>query len=97
MTEASIPEPEVKEIKDTLASLRLDSVISSGFRIGRSLAAQYVNAGKAAIDGLPCEKPDKAVAEGCKISVRGLGKIKLTAINGKTKKDRISVTIHRYI
>ena len=95
--EATIPEPEVKEIRDTLASLRLDSVISSGFRIGRSLAAQYINAGKAAIDGLPCEKPDKAVAEGCKISVRGLGKIKLVSINGKTKKDRISVTIHRYV
>ena len=97
LTEADIPEAEVKEIRDTLASLRLDSVISSGFRIGRSLAAQYVNAGKAAIDGLPCEKPDKPVTEGSKISVRGLGKIKIHAINGRTKKDRISVTIHRYI
>ena len=97
LTEANIPEPEVKEIKDTLASLRLDSVISSGFRIGRSLAAQYVSAGKAAIDGLPCEKPDKAVAEGVKISVRGLGKIKLASIGNRTKKDRISVVIHRYV
>lgn len=97
LTDACIPEPEVKEIKDTLASLRLDSVISSGFRIGRSLAAQYVSTGKAAIDGLPCEKPDKTVAEGMKISVRGLGKIKLEKINGKTKKDRISVVIHRYV
>lgn len=97
LCEAQIPEPEVKEIRDTLASLRLDSVISSGFRIGRSLAAQYVTAGKAAIDGLPCEKPDKAVTEGMKISVRGLGKIKLHAVNGKTKKDRISVVIHRYM
>lgn len=97
LSEASIPEPEVKEIKDTLASLRLDSVISSGFRMGRNLAAQYVSTGKAAIDGLPCEKPDKAVAEGMKISVRGLGKIKLHAVNGRTKKDRISVVIHRYI
>ena len=97
LNEADIPEPEVKEIRDTLASLRLDSVISSGFRIGRSLAAQYVSAGKAAIDGLPCEKPDKAVAEGMKISVRGLGKIKLFAVNGRTKKDRISVVIHRYV
>ena len=97
LRDASIPEPEVKEIKDTLASLRLDSVISSGFRIGRSLAAQYVSAGKAAIDGLPCEKPDKAVAEGAKISVRGLGKIKLAAIGSRTKKDRISVVIHRYV
>ena len=97
LTEAQIPEPEVKEIKDTLASLRLDSVIASGFRIGRSLAAQYVTSGKAAIDGLPCEKPDKAVSEGMKVSVRGLGKIKLYALNGRTKKDRISVVIHRYV
>ena len=97
LADASIPEPELKEIKDTLASLRLDSVISSGFRIGRSLAAQYVSAGKAAIDGLPCEKPDKAVAEGAKISVRGLGKIKLASIGNRTKKDRISVVIHRYV
>ena len=97
LAEAAIPEPEVKEIKDTVASLRLDSVISSGFRIGRSLAAQYIHAGKAAIDGLPCEKPDKMISEGMKISVRGLGKIKLTAVNGKTKKDRISVVIHRYV
>ncbi|MBQ7800723.1 MAG: RNA-binding protein [Oscillospiraceae bacterium] len=97
LCQAQIPEPEVKEIKDTLASLRLDSVISSGFRIGRSLAAQYVTAGKAAVDGLPCEKPDKPVTEGAKISVRGLGKIKLQSVNGQTKKGRVSVTIHRYI
>ncbi len=97
LANASIPEPEVREIKDTLASLRLDSVIASGFRIGRSLAAQYVTSGKAAIDGLPCEKPDKAVAEDMKISVRGLGKIKLASVNGRTKKDRISVVIHRYV
>ncbi len=97
LSQATIPEPETKEIRDTLASLRLDSVISSGFRIGRGLAAQYVTQGKAAIDGLPCEKPDKAVTEGAKISVRGLGKIRLTAVNGKTKKDRISVIIHRYV
>ena len=97
LAEAEIPEPEIKEIRDTMASLRLDSVIASGFRIGRSLAAQYVNTGKAAIDGLPCEKPDKTVSEGMKISVRGLGKIKLYAVNGRTKKDRISVVIHRYV
>ena len=97
LTEAQIPEPEFKEIKDTLASLRLDSVIATGFRIGRSQACQYIHAGKAAIDGLPCEKPDKAIAEGMKISVRGLGKIKIHTIGGQTKKDRIWVVIHRYI
>ena len=97
LSEVSVPEPETKEIKDTVASVRLDSVISSGFRIGRSAAAQYVNAGKVAINGLPCEKSDKTVEEGAKISVRGLGKIKLRSINGQTKKGRISIIIDRYI
>ena len=97
LSEVSVPEPETKEIRDTVASVRLDSIISSGFRIGRSAAAQFVNAGKVAIDGLPCEKPDKSVEEGAKISVRGLGKIKLKNINGQTKKGRISVVIDRYV
>lgn len=93
----AMPEPEFQEIRDTMASIRLDSVIASGFRIGRSLAADYVNAGKVSIDGLPCEKPDKTVSEGAKISVRGLGKIKLAQIGGRTKKDRIAVTIQKYV
>lgn len=97
LPDAQIPQPEVKQIRDTLASLRLDSVISAGFRIGRSLAAQYICAGKAAIDGLPCDKPDKSVPEGAKISLRGSGKIRLSAVNGQTKKGRISVVIHRYV
>jgi len=97
LSQVHVPEPETKQIRDTLASLRLDSVISSGFRIGRSLAAQHITAGRVAIDGLPCEKPDRGVDEGCKISVRGLGKIKLTSVNGQTKKGRISVVIDRYV
>lgn len=97
LSEAAAAEPQLQEIRDTMASLRLDSVISSGFRIGRSLASQYVAAGKAAIDGLPCEKPDKPVPEGARVSVRGLGKIRLAQVGGMTKKGRISVVIHRYV
>ena len=97
MTQVTIAEPETKEIRDTVSSLRLDSIISSGFRIGRSLACDYIHAGRAAINGLPCEKPDKLIPEGAKISVRGLGKIKLRTINGETKKGRISVILDRYI
>ena len=97
LSQVQIPEPETREVRDTVASVRLDSIIASGFRIGRSAAAQYITAGKAAIDGLPCEKPDKTITEGAKVSVRGLGKIKLRTIGGQTKKGRISIVIDRYI
>ena len=75
----------------------MDAVISSGFRVGRNLASQYVEGGKVQINGLPTEKPDKQISEGDKISVRGLGKIILRTVNGQTKKGRISVIIERYI
>ena len=97
LSQLQLPEPEIRVIHDTVASLRLDSVISSGFRISRSLAAQAIVAGKAAIDGLPCEKPDRPVPEGAKVSLRGSGKIQLFAVNGQTRKGRYSVEIHRYI
>ena len=97
IADAQIPEPEITEIRDTLASARLDSVIAAGFRIGRSLASQQIAAGKAAIDGLPCDKPDKAVSQGAVISLRGSGKIKLHSMGNLTKKGRIPVVIHRYV
>ncbi len=95
--QVSIPQPETKEIRDTLASLRLDGVISSGFRVSRGVAAGYISASRVAINGLPCEKPDKPVEEGATVSVRGMGKILLKTVNGQTKKGRISVVIDRYL
>ena len=93
----SLPQAKTREIKDTLASLRLDGVVSAGFSIGRSQAAQHIAAGRVAVDGQPWEKPDKQVPEGAKISLRGMGKICLKAVNGQTKKGRISVVIDRYV
>jgi len=97
LSSARIPQPDIRVIKDTVSSLRLDSVVSSGFRISRSLAAQQISGGKAAVNGLPCEKPDKAVAQTDVISLRGSGKIRLACVNGQTKKGRISIEIHRYV
>lgn len=97
LEEARIPIPETDLRRDTLASLRLDSVIGAGFRISRSLAVKHIEAGGTAIDGLPTMKPDKAVEQGAVISVRGLGKIRLTSVKGETKKGRIAVEIEKFI
>lgn len=96
LLQVSPPEPKLTEIRDTVASVRLDSIVSSGFRISRAHACDAIAAGRVAIDGVPCQKPDRILTEGCKIACRGSGKIRLTQIGHKTKKDRISVIIHRY-
>ena len=97
LSDISVPQPETLQIRDTLASLRLDNVISAGFRVSRAVALQYISAGRVAINGLPCEKPDKPLEQDSVISVRGFGKIRLSEIGGQSKKGRIFVVIDRYI
>lgn len=97
LSQFSPPAEKTELLSDTVPSLRLDCILSSGFRISRSLADTYIRSGKAAIDGLPCEKPDRAVSQGASISVRGLGKIRLAEIGNRSKKDRIFIKIEKFM
>lgn len=94
--ELIIPEQEYKLVKDTVASLRLDNVVASGFSISRGKAAEAVNAGKVYLNHLECTKADKPVSEGDVISVRGMGKFELQQVGHTTKKGRVAISIKRY-
>ena len=95
--DVSVPEQKVRQIRDTVPSLRLDGIVSSGFSISRGKAADYIAAGKCELNYAPCVKGDKQTAEGDVITVRGLGKIRLDAVGGNTKKGRICVEITRFL
>lgn len=97
LEKVSGPHYSVKELRDTVASLRLDALVGAGFGLARGKAADLIAAGKVSLDGLPCVKPDKPVAEGGKISARGYGKVVLKEISGRTKKDRISIVLEKYV
>ncbi len=91
-----VPEPSFVERRDTVSSLRLDSVVSSAFNLARGKAQDAITAGKVQVNGLPSEKVDRTVNEGDVITLRGLGKSELSTVGGTTKKGRISITIKRY-
>ena len=95
--DVSVPEQKVRQIRDTVPSLRLDGIVSSGFSISRGKAADYISAGKCELNYAPCVKGDKQTTEGDVITVRGLGKIRLDAVGGNTKKGRICVEITRFL
>lgn len=95
--ELSIPEEQVKHIRDTVASLRLDSVLSVGFSVSRSAAAELIRGGKAEVNWMPCDKPDAVVSQGDVLTVRGLGKCCLEEIGGQSRKGRTAVTVKRYL
>ena len=93
----AVPHAAVKEIKDTVSSLRLDNVLAAGFSLSRGRAAEAVEKGAAQVNWTVCQKPDKPVAAGDTITCRGLGKCVLDSVGGPTKKGRLPVVIRRFV
>ena len=89
--------PEVKEIRDTVASLRLDAIVASGFSLSRTRAADYITAGRVTVNHSLCEKTDKILEPGDIFTCRGLGKCVLAEVGGKSKKGRTMIRLERYI
>ena len=88
---------ERKQIRATVASPRLDAVVSAGFSIPRSRAVELIRAGRVAINHRPCEKGDKTVEEGDVLTCRGLGKCVLTAFGGESRRGRLVLELERYL
>ena len=87
---------EVKVIHDTVAALRLDAVLASGFSLARGKAADAVTGGRVSLNHRECLKPDKPVAEGDVLTCRGLGKCVVKAVGGQSRKGRVIIEIERY-
>ena len=92
-----IPEVQCQEVRDTVSSLRLDAVASTGFRMARGKAADLITGGRVQVNWRECTKPDKLLSVGDTVSARGFGKFELTGIGGVTKKGRTSIVVKRYV
>lgn len=85
-----------KEETDTVASLRLDNIISSAFGISRVKAAAAISKGIVFVNNMEMSKVDSKVKAGDKLVLRGKGKVNVAEIGGRSRKDRIYVTYHIY-
>ena len=92
-----IPEVKCQEVRDTVSSLRLDAVASTGFRMARGKAAELISGGRVQVNWRECTKPDKLLSAGDTVSARGFGKFVLTEIGGTTRKGRISIVVKRFV
>ena len=88
---------EVKKIRATVATLRLDAVLAAGFSVPRSRAADLIRGGRVMVNHRPCEKADKIVEAGDVLTCRGLGKCVLTQVGGTSRRGRTILELDRYI
>ena len=81
---------------DTVASLRLDNIVSSAFALSRAKAAEAIRRGIVSVNSMEALKVDQEISEGDKIVLRGKGKVVLAETGGRSRKDRIIVTYNIY-
>lgn len=91
-----IPAVRRRQLRDTVSSLRADSLVASAFRFSRSRAAELIRSGRLDLNWHTCDKVDHICVEGDTLTVRGFGKAVLLAVEGESKKGRIIVRFERY-
>ena len=92
-----MPEKKFKETFVTVASLRLDAVISAITAISRSEAADLIKSGKVTVNWEQTESASDIVNIEQIISVKGMGRMEVAEIKGITRKGRIGINTRRYI
>lgn len=93
----AIPVQEYKDISGTVASLRLDCVLSLALRISREKAADLIRSTGAEVNYVSVNSQDTRLCGGDVFSVRGYGKFRLADDGVATKKDRIFITVKKYV
>lgn len=90
-------EPETVEIKGTVASIRLDTVLSVAYPMSRSRLTAFIETGKVFVNGKLITSNGCRLKEKDMISVRGLGRISYAGILSETKKGRYMICVNKYI
>lgn len=97
LKDIAIPQSNFEEKQNTVSSLRLDNVIAATFSVSRSAATDAINQGQVYVNGRQVEKVDKTVEQGDKLVLRGKGKVLLKNVGGTTRKNKISITVDKYL
>ena len=96
VSEIKISIPNTKECHVVVASLRMDVIVAAGFGLSRGESVKLIESSKVKCNGMDVTCKQK-VKQGDSISARGYGKVKFGQIKALTKKERLQVTIEKYI
>lgn len=88
---------EFREIKDTIASPRLDCVVAALLNFSRGDAAKLIEAGLVTLNYEACQKIAQPVPEGARITARGHGRYQIERLGPPTKKGRLSFQAKKYL
>lgn len=95
--EKDIPQSKFQEIRETVASLRIDALVSAMLNLSRSLSEKLIESGEVMVDYLVEKKCSRIIEERAVITVRKKGKFLLEKIQGENKKGKTVIIFKKYI
>lgn len=87
----------LEEMHLTVASLRLDGIVSDVYRLSRAKVLAPIKSGRCKVNWKPEEDPSKPLREGDVVSFHGFGRFKLMEVEGETKKGRVRLKIGKFV
>lgn len=90
-------ERKTEDVSAVAASMRLDALVGAVFSMSRSDAKSLVEAAQTEVNYITEDRPDRTVAPGDVVSVRGYGKFAVGDETGGTKSGKIRVTVRKYV
>jgi RNA-binding protein YlmH len=86
----------LEEISLSVASLRLDGIVSDVYHLSRTKILIPIKAGRCKVNWKQEEDPSKPLKPGDVISLQGFGRFQVLEVEGITKKGRYRVKIGKY-
>lgn len=92
----NLPEKNLQRLSVTVASDRIDCIVSQVRGCSRNQAEELIRTGRVMVNYLPAEDGSKKLKPGDVVSVRGFGKFIYIGSFGETKKGRLKIEFDLY-
>ncbi|WP_300348751.1 YlmH/Sll1252 family protein [Clostridium sp.] len=91
-----IPKPSYEEKNIIVTSKRLDCIVAALGNMSRSKSLDIITSGSVLLDYRVTKDKSKEICEKSRLTIRGLGKFKISNIFGTTKSGRLKLTVFKY-
>ncbi|WP_438446329.1 RNA-binding protein [Gorillibacterium sp. sgz5001074] len=88
---------KLEEMTLSVASLRMDGIVSDVWRLSRAKVLVPIKAGRCRLNWKVEEDPSAPLKDGDVVSLQGFGRFKVLEVEGMTKKGRMRVRIGKYV
>ena len=88
---------ELTVCRETVASLRLDCVVSALCKISRAKAAELISDGMVSVNSISVSKAVYSISSGDRVTVRSKGRFTVISADGVSRKGRIILEYGKFI